>query len=133
MLVELKLSYTWITQILACNLTYSHSLVLLPHKPSISLLLSLSIFYKILFSSDPPYIISSPNNSNSPFFDASFMVLFPNALSISFIATLSNLHHLLLSSFSAFPLSPSYHPPLVMSCLGLVLPLLAPFYFYPCR
>lgn len=57
------------------------------------------------------------------------MVLFPNALSISFTATLSNLHHRLLSSVPASLLP----PPLVMSCLGFSHCFLPPFYFYPCN
>lgn len=66
-------------------------------------------FYIIPLLSDPLFPTPSPNNSNRPFFDASFMVLFPNALSISFTATLSNLHHLLLSRVRAFyPAPPPY-------------------------
>lgn len=71
-------------------------------------------FCKILFSSDPPLLlllslhpISGPITQTVLFFDASFMVLFPNALSISSSATLSNLHHRLLSSLPAFPFTPS--------------------------
>lgn len=85
------------------------------------------LFRKFPFQAPPSTLTSSPNNSNNPFFDASFMVLFSNALSISFTATPSNLHHRLLSGVPPF-LPP---PPLVMSWFLLLL-LLDSFYFYLC-
>lgn len=95
------------------------------------LLLPIAFFPPLLrkcsFQALPSTLTSSPNNSNNPFFDASFTVLFSNALSISFTATPSNLHHQLLSGVSPF-LPP---PPLVMSWFLFPL-LLDSFYFYPC-
>lgn len=79
---------------------------------------------KILFSSSSTAETPSPNNSHKLFFDASFMVLFPNALYLplfpSFTATPSNLHHRLLCGVAASPL-------LVSSWLLLLPPTSCPF------
>lgn len=63
-----------------------------------------SLFSKIPFSSDPlplPHLTPS-HNKLSPWFNASFMVLFANALSISSTAKPLNLHHWLLWALPEF-------------------------------
>lgn len=83
-----------------------------------------SLFFKIPFSSDP---LRHNYPSHPATITASFMVLFPNALSISSAAKQSNLLHRLLWARPAFPSPPPLfllfhsflHPPLLLLFLLL--------------